>query len=30
MRRVRLVMKDGVVQLTDMGGQEVVQGRDEG
>jgi len=30
MRRVRLVMKDGVVQLTVMGGQEVVQGRDEG
>jgi predicted amidohydrolase YtcJ len=26
--RVRLVMKDGVVQLTAMGGQEVVQGRD--
>ena len=30
MRRVRLVMKDGVVQLTAMGGQEVLQGRDEG
>jgi imidazolonepropionase-like amidohydrolase len=29
MRRVRLVMKDGVVQLTAMGRQEEVQGRDE-
>jgi imidazolonepropionase-like amidohydrolase len=29
MRRVRLVMKDGLVQLTAMGRQEEVQGRDE-